>query len=184
MNLMEAIVEAQKVRGRHEQDWIVECLSAGLELECQYRDDPTSSLQPTFTDYIARVMLTRSEVKEVLRENHSADIGEALGWLAGENVFAVMRGDEWQVRITRARTDVESEDDGMLHWFGLSWGAVINRVTPKEPTPVGRACFGCHMTIDLGDQGISLLVQGPMITTREPYHRVCFATAAAEQGIA
>lgn len=51
-------------------------------------------------------------------------------------------------------------------WFGVGWGAPINRIVDPTRTPVGELCFRCQKAIKLGDMGY--------IINREAWHLVCF----------
>lgn len=61
-----------------------------------------------------------------------------------------------------------------MQYFGESWGAPINELSPQVPTPVGEPCAWCTLAIQDGDPGV--LTDG----TPTPYHRDCFMAHAVQ----
>lgn len=184
MKLLQAIIVAYDEHGRREHDWIVEDRGAGLSLTCKYRDDPTAAGRPAYSDYVTRGKVERIGGRNVTREDRFPDLEGALAWLANEDAYAFERGEHWQVSYPEraAKRNVE-DDDGMLHWFGSSWGAPLNAECPEEPTPVGWVCQFCRRPIRKDDQGVTMLHIEDTGSIRRPWHRACFARACGEKGV-
>jgi hypothetical protein len=53
-----------------------------------------------------------------------------------------------------------------MSWFGIDWGAPLNKTHPRVRTPTGVLCFQCQLAIERGDSGYVLL--------GEPWHLGCF----------
>lgn len=101
MKLILALATVYRLHGSHERNWRIEDRDGRLLIDCEYRDDPTSSLQPTFTDYIVHTRTVRGQ--------HEADLAAALALIAEADAFAFEFGERWIVsNVTREQllTDV------------------------------------------------------------------------------
>jgi hypothetical protein len=47
--------------------------------------------------------------------------------------------------------------DGRVQWFGVSWGAPLNRECEPTPTPAGVPCLQCGEPIEVDDRGVTMM---------------------------
>lgn len=64
--------------------------------------------------------------------------------------------------------------DGLVKWFGESWGAPICDPHDHRPTPVGETCPYCDAVIDDRAQGLLIFHLEAQGATERPWHIDCF----------
>jgi hypothetical protein len=68
----------------------------------------------------------------------------------------------------------------MMRWFGVSWGAPVNKDCPEVPVPVGTACSHCEEPIAEGEPGIEY-ANGP-VTHLNCFLRQIYGSVAHIEG--